>query len=32
VQGGTPEAFGDFLKQEAEQWRPVLSRLEVPQN
>ena len=32
VRGGTPDAFGDFLKQEAEQWRPVLSRLEVPQN
>ena len=32
VRGGTPEAFAEFLKQEAEQWRPVLSRLEVPQN
>ena len=32
VRGGTPEAFAEFLKQEAEQWRPVLGRLEVPQN
>ena len=32
VRGGTPDAFTEFLKQEAEQWRPVLSRLEVPQN
>ena len=32
VQGGAPEEFAAFLRREAEQWRPILSRLEVPQN
>ncbi len=32
VKGGTPEEFAAFLRSEAEQWRPILSRLEVPQN
>jgi tripartite-type tricarboxylate transporter receptor subunit TctC len=32
VAGGTPEQFAGFLRAEAEQWRPVLSRLEVPRN
>jgi tripartite-type tricarboxylate transporter receptor subunit TctC len=32
VKGGTPEEFASFLRSEAEQWRPILSRLEVPQN
>ena len=30
--GGTPEEFAKFLRDEAEKWRPILSRLEVPQN
>jgi hypothetical protein len=32
VKGGTPNEFATFLRSEAEQWRPILSRLEVPQN
>ena len=32
VQGGTPEEFAAFLRGEAEQWRPILCRLEVSQN
>jgi tripartite-type tricarboxylate transporter receptor subunit TctC len=32
LQGGTPAQFGAFLRAEAERWRPVLSKLEVPQN
>lgn len=32
LQGGTPAQFGEFLRAEAERWRPVLSKLEVPQN
>ena len=32
VKGGTPEEFAAFLRSEAEQWRPILSRLEVPRN
>ncbi|MBV1797802.1 tripartite tricarboxylate transporter substrate binding protein [Siccirubricoccus sp. G192] len=32
VKGGTPEEFGTFLRDEAEKWRPILSRLDVPQN
>ncbi|WP_207537474.1 Bug family tripartite tricarboxylate transporter substrate binding protein [Sabulicella rubraurantiaca] len=32
LKGGTPAEFGAFLASEAQRWRPVLSRLEVPQN
>jgi tripartite-type tricarboxylate transporter receptor subunit TctC len=32
LQGGTPAQFGAFLRAEAERWRPVLSKLDVPQN
>jgi tripartite-type tricarboxylate transporter receptor subunit TctC len=32
VVGGTPEQFASFLRAEAERWRPVLGRLEVPRN
>ena len=32
LQGGTPAQFGEFLRDEAERWRPILSKLEVPQN
>ena len=32
LEGGTPAQFGEFLRAEAERWRPVLSKLEVPQN
>jgi len=30
--GGTPQDFADFLKRSDEQWRPILSRLDVPRN
>jgi tripartite-type tricarboxylate transporter receptor subunit TctC len=30
--GGSAKEFGRFLRSEAERWRPILSRLEVPQN
>lgn len=30
--GGAPEAFADFLRRSDTQWRPILSRLNVPQN
>lgn len=32
LEGGTPAQFGEFLRAEAERWRPVLSKLDVPQN
>ncbi|MDB5316445.1 MAG: Tripartite-type tricarboxylate transporter, receptor component TctC [Rhodospirillales bacterium] len=32
VAGGTPEEFADFLRRSDTQWRPILSRLSVPQN
>lgn len=32
LQGGTPARFAEFLRAEAERWRPILSKLEVPQN
>lgn len=32
LQGGTPAQFAEFLRAEAERWRPVLSKLDVPQN
>jgi len=32
LQGGTPAQFAEFLRSEAERWRPVLSKLDVPQN
>ena len=32
LEGGTPAQFGEFLRAEAERWRPILSKLEVPQN
>ncbi|HWT08933.1 MAG TPA: tripartite tricarboxylate transporter substrate binding protein [Roseomonas sp.] len=30
--GGTPQAFADFLRRSDAQWRPILSRLNVPRN
>ena len=32
LEGGTPERFAEFLRAEAERWRPVLGKLEVPQH
>jgi tripartite-type tricarboxylate transporter receptor subunit TctC len=32
LEGGTPAQFGEFLRSEAERWRPILSKLDVPQN
>jgi tripartite-type tricarboxylate transporter receptor subunit TctC len=32
LEGNTPAQFGEFLRAEAERWRPVLGKLEVPQN
>jgi tripartite-type tricarboxylate transporter receptor subunit TctC len=32
LEGGTPARFGEFLRAEAERWRPILSKLDVPQN
>jgi len=30
--GGTPQDFADFLRRSDQQWRPILSRLDVPRN
>ncbi|CAA9279618.1 MAG: BUG/TctC family periplasmic protein [uncultured Craurococcus sp.] len=30
--GSTPEEFARFMASEAERWRPILSKLDVPQN
>ncbi|MCA3357671.1 MAG: tripartite tricarboxylate transporter substrate binding protein [Roseomonas sp.] len=30
--GGSPEDFSDFLRQSDTQWRPILSKLNVPRN
>ena len=30
--GGSPQNFADFLRRTDAQWRPILSRLEVPRN
>jgi tripartite-type tricarboxylate transporter receptor subunit TctC len=30
--GGTPDEFARFMASEAERWRPILSKLDVPQN
>jgi tripartite-type tricarboxylate transporter receptor subunit TctC len=32
LEGGTPARFAEFLRDEAERWRPILSKLEVPQH
>ena len=32
LQGSTPARFADFLREQAEKWRPVLAKLDVPQN
>ncbi len=32
LQGGTPARFAEFLRAEAERWRPVLGKLDVPQH
>lgn len=32
LQGSTPARFGEFLREQAEKWRPVLAKLDVPQN
>ncbi len=30
--GSTPEAFAQFMTSETERWRPILGKLDVPQN
>ncbi len=30
--GGTPQDFAEFLRRSDQQWRPILSRLDVPRN